>query len=63
MKILFAGTPEFSVPPLEILNNEFEVVGVYTQPDRKAGRGKKLTPPAVKIIAEKLNLPVFQPET
>ena len=61
MKILFAGTPEFAVAPLEKLHNDYEIVGVFTQPDRKAGRGKKLTPPPVKIVAEKLDIPVFQP--
>jgi len=61
MKILFAGTPEFAVAPLKALFPEHEIVGVYTQPDRKAGRGKKLTPPPVKVAAQEFDIPVFQP--
>ena len=63
MKILFAGTPEFAVAPLNALSADHEIVGVFTQPDRKAGRGKKLTPPPVKVVAQELNIPVFQPTT
>ena len=63
MKILFAGTPEFAVAPLNALSADHEIVGVFTQPDRKAGRGKKLTPPPVKVIAQELNIPIFQPTT
>lgn len=63
MKIIFAGTPDFAVTPLNALINEHDVVAVYTQPDRKAGRGKKLTPPPVKLLAEENNIPVFQPLT
>ena len=61
MKIIFAGTPEFAVTPLIALINEHDVVAVYTQPDRKAGRGKKLTPPPVKLLAQENNIPVYQP--
>ena len=61
MKIIFAGTPEFAVAPLIALMNEHDVIAVYTQPDRKAGRGKKLTSPPVKIVAEEHNIAVFQP--
>ena len=44
MKIVFAGTPEFAAVALEaLIKTEHEIVGVYTQPDRKAGRGQKLT--------------------
>lgn len=63
MKILFAGTPEFAVAPLKTLAAEHEIVGVFTQPDRKSGRGKKLTPPPVKIAAQELGISVFQPNT
>lgn len=63
MKILFAGTPEFAVAALKALNTDHEIIGAFTQPDRKAGRGKKLTPPPVKVIAQELNIPVFQPAT
>ena len=63
MKILFAGTPEFATAPLKELNADHDIIGVFTQPDRKAGRGKKLTPPPVKIVAQEFNIPVFQPTT
>ncbi len=55
------GTPETAVPYLEKLaTSEFEVVAVITQPDRPAGRGRRLAPPPVKVAAEKLGLPVKQ---
>ncbi len=64
MKILFMGTPEFAVPCLETLTNSDHVVcGVVTQPDKPAGRGHKLTPPPVKVVAENSGIEVFQPET
>lgn len=63
MKIIFAGTPEFSVAPLEALARDHQIVAVFTQPDRKSGRGKKLTPPPVKQYAIELGIPVFQPDT
>ena len=65
MRIIFAGTPEFAVPPLQALidHPQIEVVGVYTQPDRRAGRGKKMTAPPVKQLAVKHHIPVFQPQT
>ena len=63
MRIVFMGTPEFAVPSLEKLTDEgYEVVGVFTQPDRPKGRGNKLTPSPVKICAGKHGIPVFQPE-
>lgn len=62
MRIIFAGTPEFAADHLAaLLNTEHEIVGVYTQPDRPAGRGKKLMPSAVKLLAQSHSLPVFQP--
>lgn len=64
MRIVFAGTPEFAVPPLRaLLDSPHEICGVYTQPDRPAGRGRKLTPSPVKVLAQEAGLPVFQPET
>lgn len=68
MRIVFAGTPEFAARPLAALLSEadvhgFEVVGVYTQPDRPAGRGRKLTPSPVKQVAVAHDLPVYQPES
>jgi methionyl-tRNA formyltransferase len=62
LKIIFAGTPEFAALHLQaLLESEHTVVGVYTQPDRPAGRGNKLQASAVKELALKHNLPVFQP--
>jgi methionyl-tRNA formyltransferase len=55
------GSPEFALPALRSLAERFEVVGVVTQPDRPAGRGRRLTPPPVKQLAEQLGLPVIQP--
>ena len=62
MRIVFAGTPEFAVPCLRAAANKAEVVAVYTQPDRPAGRGRGLTPSPVKVEALARGLPVFQPE-
>ena len=63
MRILFWGTPDFAVPPLEALLGEgFDVVGVVTQPDRPVGRARLLTAPPVKVIALREGLPVLQPE-
>lgn len=62
MKIIFAGTPEFSsVALLSVLESEHDVVAVYTQPDRPAGRGRKLTASPVKALALENNIPVYQP--
>lgn len=62
MRILFAGTPEFAVPPLaRLLRSSHELCAVYTQPDRPAGRGRKLAPGPVKRLAEQHGIPVFQP--
>ncbi|HEY8036774.1 MAG TPA: methionyl-tRNA formyltransferase [Methylobacter sp.] len=64
MKIIFAGTPEFAVPCLQmLLDSEHEVCAVYTQPDRPAGRGRKLQPSPVKELALATGIPVFQPLT
>lgn len=63
MKIVFMGTPEFAVPSLEALIREgYEVAGVFTQPDRPRGRGKKLTPSPVKQAATDAGIRVYQPE-
>ncbi|SER62621.1 methionyl-tRNA formyltransferase [Salipaludibacillus aurantiacus] len=63
MKIVFMGTPDFAVPVLEsVVNNGYDVSLVVTQPDRPKGRKQTLTPPPVKVAAEKMGLPVFQPE-
>lgn len=60
-KIVFMGSPEFAVPSLEALARSYSIVGVVTQPDRPAGRGRSLTPPPVKILANQLGLPIIQP--
>lgn len=58
------GTPDFAVPCLEkLIENKYEVVGVFTQPDKKKGRGQKFAFSPVKELALKNNLPVFQPES
>jgi methionyl-tRNA formyltransferase len=62
LRILFMGTPDFAAATLQaLLNGPDTVVAVVTQPDRPKGRGKKLTPPPVKILAEQAGLPVLQP--
>lgn len=62
MRIVFMGTPEFAVPSLEaLLKSEHQVVGVVTQPDRPKGRGQTLTPPPIKIVAQRAGIPLLQP--
>ncbi len=62
-KLVFMGTPQFSVPILTMLHDEgYEILAVVTQPDRPVGRKKVLTPPPVKEEALRLGLPVIQPE-
>ena len=64
MRIVFAGTPDFAAQHLQqLLDESHQVVGVYTQPDRPAGRGKKPQPSAVKKLALEHQLPVYQPES
>lgn len=63
MKILFMGTPDFAVPPLEaLIKNKYEVIGVVTQIDRPKGRGQQLQAPPAKKIALAHNIPVYQPK-
>ncbi|HHW4679016.1 MAG TPA: methionyl-tRNA formyltransferase [Xylella sp.] len=62
MRIVFAGTPDFAVPSLRVVAQRAEVVAVYTQPDRPAGRGRELTPSPVKREAVIRGLPVCQPQ-
>ncbi|NOH81394.1 methionyl-tRNA formyltransferase [Vibrio sp. RE86] len=63
LKIVFAGTPDFAARHLAaLLSSEHDVIAVYTQPDRPAGRGKKLTASPVKNIALEHDIPVYQPE-
>lgn len=68
MRIVFMGTPEFAAASLGALAEYAaaggsEIVGVYTREDKPAGRGHKLTPPPVKVLAEELGIPVYQPRT
>lgn len=64
MRIVFAGTPDFAAQHLQqLLDESHQVVGVYTQPDRPAGRGKKPQPSAVKKLALEHQLSVYQPES
>ncbi|QKJ85396.1 Methionyl-tRNA formyltransferase [Paramixta manurensis] len=64
LKIIFAGTPDFAARHLDaLLSSEHQVVGVFTQPDRPSGRGNKLTPGPVKLLAQQHNIPVFQPKS
>ena len=64
LRIIFAGTPEFAVPTLKkLIESEHEIVGVYTQPDRPAGRGQQIQASTVKQIACAHHLPIFQPKT
>jgi len=63
LKIIFAGTPEFSVPSLQtLIESPHEIVAVYTQPDRPAGRGRKLAASPIKQCANEAGIPVVQPE-
>ncbi|WP_027408184.1 methionyl-tRNA formyltransferase [Anoxybacteroides tepidamans] len=62
VRIVFMGTPDFSVPVLQqLIRDGYDVVGVVTQPDKPKGRKKELTPPPVKVEAEKHGIPVLQP--
>ncbi|CAB5596333.1 methionyl-tRNA formyltransferase [Providencia hangzhouensis] len=62
LKIIFAGTPDFAAKHLAaLLDTRHQIVGVLTRHDRPAGRGKKLTPSPVKVLAEEHQIPVFQP--
>ncbi len=60
MRIIFMGTPDFAVPCLEVLiKSRHKVVAVFTQPDKKKGRGYKLAPPPVKELAQRQGIKVF----
>lgn len=64
LRIVFAGTPEFAAEHLKaLLNSPYQVVAVYTQPDRPAGRGQKLMPSPVKQLAQQHEIAVYQPQT
>ncbi|MCE5284060.1 MAG: methionyl-tRNA formyltransferase [Deltaproteobacteria bacterium] len=62
-RIIFMGTPEFALPALEgLLGSGYPVIAAVTQPDRPQGRGRVMTPPPVRVLAERLGIPVLQPE-
>ncbi len=62
VRLVFMGTPDFALPPLRALAAAgHTIAGVFCQPDRPAGRGHRLLPPPVKVLAEEMGLPVFQP--
>jgi methionyl-tRNA formyltransferase len=64
MKIIYMGTPDFAVPALKKLNfSEHNVVAVFTQPDKPKGRKMVMTPPDIKVCANELGIPVYQPKT
>lgn len=64
MKIVFMGTPDFAVPTLnKLYESEHEIAAVFTQPDKPKGRGYKLAPPPVKVLALEHGTPVYQPES
>ena len=64
MKLVFFGTPDFAVPTLDALHDSsHEILGVVTSPDKKSGRGLKVTSVAIKKSAEKYSLPIYQPES
>ena len=63
MRIVFMGTPDFAEASLrKLIDERFDVVGVFTQPDKPQNRGMKLVPPPVKVLAESAGIPVYQPE-
>ncbi len=63
MRIIFMGTPDFAVASLEqLVEQGYDIVGVYTQPDRPKGRKQVLTPSPVKVAGDKFGIPVYQPE-
>ena len=61
VRVIFMGTPDFAVPSLQKLIATQTVVGVVTQPDRPAGRGRQTQPPPVKVAAQAAGIPVYQP--
>jgi methionyl-tRNA formyltransferase len=61
MKVVFFGSPDFAIPSLVSIHKEYDIVGVVTQPDRPAGRGKVITPSPIKVIAQQYGLPILQP--
>jgi methionyl-tRNA formyltransferase len=64
MRVIFMGSPDFALPALQrLIESEHDIVGVFTQPDKPVGRGRRLAPPPVKTLATQHGLPVFQPKS
>src|SRR5581483_10813336 len=61
-RIVFMGSPDFAAPSLQALARHYHIVGVVTQPDRQAGRGREMKSPPIKKLALELGLPIIQPE-
>src|SRR5687767_10443717 len=61
-RVVFMGSPDFALPSLRALAQNYQVVGVITQPDRASGRGREIKMPPVKTLALELGIPVMQPE-
>ena len=61
-RVVFMGSPDFSLATLRLLAQHYQVVGVVTQPDRASGRGRELKAPPIKLLAQELNIPIIQPE-
>jgi len=63
MRVIFMGSPDFALPALQrLIESEHDIAGVFTQPDKPVGRGRRLAPPPVKTLAIQHGLPVFQPK-
>jgi methionyl-tRNA formyltransferase len=60
-RLVFMGSPEFAIPTLRALVENYRVIGVVTQPDRPAGRGRSLKPPPIKTLADEMGIPIIQP--
>ena len=63
LRVVFFGTPEFALPALRVVHSEYDLLAVWTQPDRPKGRGKHLVPSPVKLFAQQHGVPVFEPTT
>ena len=63
LRVLFMGTPDFAIPSLKAMIDNFEVIGVVTQTDKPRGRGKAVLPTPIKVVALENNIPVYQPQT
>ena len=62
MRVVFMGSPQFALPSLKALSEQYSIVAVVSQPDRPAGRGRSSRPPATKVFAVEAGIPIHQPE-